>query len=1372
MNPPGTGSHRSYQPWRTPATDRAWTGKHEYAHLSGDMAAGDDETFRKIALALLRLIWSPPGEPQDDSGFLPRNGGWLLQGGSSSVFIDLLTFPEPPESLGAPQVRRIGDAIDRFLRAGIAADGYLLLHNADLRSRTFREGIDAELRRLAGRVARAECWGRQRLLRDAFNAMTDHALAAARGGALAFPAVVEALRSPDGEPLERVPLRISLLSFDQYRLHAEEELSAAVGDPVDAIGERGAGNVTLLLGEFGFGKTTAAARALQRSTEILYVPGAAMSAEIKGAKDFLSRCVNTAGLLAGCSAVDRPVCDRVVRAAVEFLFKDPTLPVALVIDGLDESAFLSRQAGLQGLFNDLDRVAVPVVLAMRTEFWLSRKQEFAMSFGIIARHSGVRRRTVKAVELRPWGNAEALLFIQRARERWVDLQGNERLAQLEQLVAGGSFEKIYGDIPRRPLFLRFIVESVAEEGLPGAAVGRARLFRDWATQKILRDVGNARAAGGARPWIVAEGEPADTVVRFAWQSMLWAAACMTGEHQGVLELLPDCPLASLVERIPGVERAGDALGLHLQSLLLPVRGPTAHAPPRIAFAHRAFQEFFLAWFLLRRGELAAGWGLPASVKDWVQDLQREELVETDLHREGGDWKPLTSLQPRRPGMPSETVPIGENPDLELLVEERPGSGGRGFELRLKARDPDLDLNYRPVGGFALRADPADFFRQHLADLSQGSKPAKDWAASTAGLRAKGAFFAEILLPRELQRHLCELRGKARTLLIQSDEPWIPWELLCLPETPDGDAADGPFLCEAFALTRWLRGIRQTLFLPLHRIAAVVPRDSQLASAEGEYEDLRGLADGERRRVERIPARLRDLQEAFQKGAYDGWHFTGHGTHRDSAPDLSVIALDEREELTPAHLHGPARRMGLKHPLIFLNACSSGRTGVSLTEIGGWAPHFLRAGAGACIGALWPIDDGPARNFARVFYAAFLAGQPIAEAATTARQSVRAEGDPTWLAYTVFAHPLAVCTPRARKPGARTIASPTRYLTNAPPQPAIFVGRDRDLAELKNRLRAAAGLEDRPSIQTLTAIRGWPGVGKSTLAVELAYDGELRAEFPGGILWASIGEDPDILTELAGWGRLLGHESLAAAANLKEAVAFLKPILRERRILMILDDVWDAVHASPLQAACGGDSAILITTREPRVARAVSPLPDAVFTLQVLDESAALELLAALSPATVEQYPDACTELARALEYLPLALQVAGRLLQAEQQMGWDVRDLLQDLRRGGEILPKLAPSDRADPTGPTIPTVESLLRRSTDRLDPVARERFRLLGGFAAKPATFGLEMLRLAWNVEDPRPSVRLLVDRGLLEPAGNERFQMHALLVDHAASLEARPP
>lgn len=360
-------------------------------------------------------------------------------------------------------------------------------------------------------------------------------------------------------------------------------------------------------------------------------------------------------------------------------------------------------------------------------------------------------------------------------------------------------------------------------------------------------------------------------------------------------------------------------------------------------------------------------------------------------------------------------PAQEVPDLELIVQEQRGSGGQGFDLRLKARDPELDLNYRPCGAITLRTEPGEFFRQQLGEIWKG-RPRKpgEWACFTELLKVKGAYLSETVLPSELRDRLSALRGKVRSLLIQSDDPWIPWEILCVPETPGGEAADGPFLCEAFALTRWLSGIRQTLPLPIQRIAVVVPRDSDLPQAEGEYEDLLALAESGARRVDRVPARLSDLQQAFWRGEHDGWHFTGHGSHREGSPDLSSLWLENDEELTPVHLSGKAKNLGLKRPLVFLNACSSGKSGQSLTDIGGWAPHFLRAGAGGCIGALWPIDDGPARAFAQAFYHFFIMGAPIAEAVYSARQAIRSEGNPTWLAYTVFAHPLAVCAPPTKR----------------------------------------------------------------------------------------------------------------------------------------------------------------------------------------------------------------------------------------------------------------------------------------------------------------------------------------------------------------------
>jgi hypothetical protein len=84
-----------------------------------------------------------------------------------------------------------------------------------------------------------------------------------------------------------------------------------------------------------------------------------------------------------------------------------------------------------------------------------------------------------------------------------------------------------------------------------------------------------------------------------------------------------------------------------------------------------------------------------------------------------------------------------------------------------------------------------------------------------------------------------------------------------------------------------------------------------------------------------------------------------------------------------------------------------------------------------------------------------------------------------------------------------------------------------------------------------------------------------------------------------------------------------------------------------------------------------------------------------------------------------------------------------------------------------------LLERSTDRLDAQTRNRFAYLGAFAPKPATFDLNAMHFVWratDIEDAKETARKLADRGLLEPIGAGRFQMHALLVLHARSIVAK--
>jgi hypothetical protein len=333
----------------------------------------------------------------------------------------------------------------------------------------------------------------------------------------------------------------------------------------------------------------------------------------------------------------------------------------------------------------------------------------------------------------------------------------------------------------------------------------------------------------------------------------------------------------------------------------------------------------------------------------------------------------------------------------------------------------------------------------------------------------------------------------------------------------------------------------------------------------------------------------------------------------------------------------------------------------------------------------------------------------------------------------------------------------------PPLPGlIFLGREESLATLHAALGVRGGGDN------LTVVRGWPGVGKTTLVSVLGRDPDTLKTFPGGVLWTALERKPDLMSKLAEWGRALGSQEFLKLETLDEMVKHLARLIRHRRMLLIVDDIWDEAHASHfLRAAAGSGCAVLATTRLTKVAEALTHDESRVYRLPELSEESSLRLLSYLAPGVVERHPAACRGLVRDIGYLPLALHVAGRLLRTQSRWGLSVPKLLKDIREGAALITESAPLDRVE--GETLPTVQALLKKSTDELDEQTRGCFAFLGAFAPKPATFNLAAMAAVWQLENPAPVVRKLVGHGLLEPVNAGRFQMHELLVKHARSLLA---
>jgi hypothetical protein len=356
----------------------------------------------------------------------------------------------------------------------------------------------------------------------------------------------------------------------------------------------------------------------------------------------------------------------------------------------------------------------------------------------------------------------------------------------------------------------------------------------------------------------------------------------------------------------------------------------------------------------------------------------------------------------------EIAPVTiRQPDLSLIILEQNSGGQPAFIFKLTAVDPTLELNFKHYGPKQLERDPQQYFTEFFEDIEDlPLRTSRDKLAAERKLALKGALLFEKLVPEDLQVLLWALQDRIQSVQVQSEEPWIPWELCKLQKKEDGRVVEGPFFCEAFAMTRWLLGEGLKPSLELKNMALILPKDSGLPFAPQERDYILSLGNGARK-VNRIPATWLDVTDALMTGEYDGLHFTGHGRFAQ-APNRSAMVLQEGDKLAPEDLSGEVKNLGLAQPFVFLNACQIGRSAMSLTDIGGWAAQFVRAGAAAFVGAYWSIYDRPALEFAEALYTHLLSDVPIGEAAKQARLAIKPQGggDPTWLAYSVYAHPLA------------------------------------------------------------------------------------------------------------------------------------------------------------------------------------------------------------------------------------------------------------------------------------------------------------------------------------------------------------------------------
>ncbi|WP_010470401.1 XRE family transcriptional regulator [Streptomyces sudanensis] len=332
---------------------------------------------------------------------------------------------------------------------------------------------------------------------------------------------------------------------------------------------------------------------------------------------------------------------------------------------------------------------------------------------------------------------------------------------------------------------------------------------------------------------------------------------------------------------------------------------------------------------------------------------------------------------------------------------------------------------------------------------------------------------------------------------------------------------------------------------------------------------------------------------------------------------------------------------------------------------------------------------------------------------------------------------------AADPEARSARTAAHHPLALPRDLSDFTARGPAL----DRLRALVEDLD-PARPPVAVVCGQPGLGKTSFAVHAAHT--LAPHFPDGQFALDLrGMDPRPVDPRDALARLLrasGTPENDLPAGTEDRAGLLRSVLRERRVLLVLDNAADEDQVRPLLPG-RGPSLTLVTSRY-----ALAGL-EAVHRVELalLRREEAVELLTRIiGPERVRCEAQAARDLADLCGHLPLAVRIAAQRLAS----------------RPGESIAKLtaqlaAQEDRLDALRAGSLQVRAAFALSYRQLGEHTRTVFRR-AALASGP-DFSPETAALLADLP-PRRAVRCaqdLTDAGLLQPhPTSDRYRFHDLL------------
>ncbi len=268
-----------------------------------------------------------------------------------------------------------------------------------------------------------------------------------------------------------------------------------------------------------------------------------------------------------------------------------------------------------------------------------------------------------------------------------------------------------------------------------------------------------------------------------------------------------------------------------------------------------------------------------------------------------------------------------------------------------------------------------------------------------------------LMKRQCVKDLKELLEKYHNLLIFTNDPVVPWELLSIDNKP---------ACLNYSIGRIITGriISAKIEKEKKDIIQILFIGDPSGDLESSIEEIKNIKLELKTAIDHgyiktstligSEATTANIIEIMKKIKFDIIHYSGHAFFDEKIPEKSGIKLADKnitaKEVSEYTDHLPE--------IVFINACESAQANIELEggkQLSGLAEAFIQSGTKTFIGSIWPIDNKDAINFAYSFYQNLLQeDKTIGECMLESKNELyNSKSSHAWASFLMFGDPNSI-----------------------------------------------------------------------------------------------------------------------------------------------------------------------------------------------------------------------------------------------------------------------------------------------------------------------------------------------------------------------------